>query len=77
VFRLTTYVLSAVNTLAKFRQDKKKVISGFHRDVDEICALPGHYHMTPRNIAETRTSQERNVAKCLKTGSLFSGLAAL
>jgi hypothetical protein len=31
-------------------------ISGFRRDVDQICALLGYYHTTPRNIPEKRRS---------------------
>jgi hypothetical protein len=34
------------------------LISSFHRDDDEICALLGHY-TTPRNISEERRSQQK------------------
>jgi hypothetical protein len=37
------------------------LISGFHRDVDEICALPetsvNNYRTTPPNISEKRRSE--------------------
>jgi hypothetical protein len=36
------------------------VISGFRREVDEICTLLGCYHSTLRNIPEQRRSQYKN-----------------
>jgi hypothetical protein len=41
-----------VNTLQVF------VISGFHRDVDEICVLLGHYTASDDNPSPTPTFRD-------------------
>jgi hypothetical protein len=59
------------------------LISGFRRDVDEICTSEtsvNNYHTTPRNIPEERRSDQRasklNKFKIVHTKSCFSSREA-